>query len=104
MKNYKTIVVIPARGGSKGIPRKNLRPLNGNPLIYYSIPFITILPKICQLSSSKDAIMTGCSTFRYLKVCMVVRKSQFLPIEITGNLGERPFYHSNNSGPKMDGS
>ena len=33
----KTIVVIPARGGSKGIPRKNLRPLAGKPMIYYSI-------------------------------------------------------------------
>lgn len=33
----KTIAVIPARGGSKGIPRKNLRPLNGKPLIYYAI-------------------------------------------------------------------
>lgn len=31
------IVIIPARGGSKGIPRKNLRPLNGFPLISYSI-------------------------------------------------------------------
>ena len=31
------LVIIPARGGSKGIPRKNLRPLNGAPLISYSI-------------------------------------------------------------------
>lgn len=31
------LAVIPARGGSKGIPRKNLRLLNGKPLIYYSI-------------------------------------------------------------------
>jgi len=31
------LVVIPARGGSKGIPRKNLRLLDGKPLIYYSI-------------------------------------------------------------------
>ena len=31
------IVVIPARGGSKGIPRKNIRALNNKPLIYYSI-------------------------------------------------------------------
>jgi len=31
------LVVIPARGGSKGIPRKNLRVLNGKPLIYYAI-------------------------------------------------------------------
>jgi CMP-N,N'-diacetyllegionaminic acid synthase len=29
--------VIPARGGSKRIPRKNLRPLNGKPLIWYTI-------------------------------------------------------------------
>jgi CMP-N-acetylneuraminic acid synthetase/spore coat polysaccharide biosynthesis predicted glycosyltransferase SpsG len=34
-KNF--LVIIPARGGSKGIPRKNLRPLNGIPLISYSI-------------------------------------------------------------------
>jgi CMP-N-acetylneuraminic acid synthetase/spore coat polysaccharide biosynthesis predicted glycosyltransferase SpsG len=33
----KILVIIPARGGSKGIPRKNLRLLNGKPLIYYSI-------------------------------------------------------------------
>lgn len=33
----KTIAVIPARGGSKGIPRKNMRLMNGKPLIAYSI-------------------------------------------------------------------
>jgi N-acylneuraminate cytidylyltransferase len=29
--------LIPARGGSKGVPRKNIRPLAGYPLIAYSI-------------------------------------------------------------------
>jgi CMP-N-acetylneuraminic acid synthetase len=29
--------LIPARGGSKGLPRKNVRPLAGKPLICYSI-------------------------------------------------------------------
>ena len=33
----KILAVIPARGGSKGIPRKNIKKLNGKPLIYYSI-------------------------------------------------------------------
>lgn len=33
----KTLVVIPARGGSKGIPQKNIRLLNGKPLIEYTI-------------------------------------------------------------------
>ena len=31
------LAIIPARGGSKGIPRKNIRLMNGKPLIYYSI-------------------------------------------------------------------
>lgn len=35
--NNNILVIIPARGGSKGIPRKNLRALAGKPLIYYSI-------------------------------------------------------------------
>lgn len=35
--NNNILIVIPARGGSKGIPRKNLRLLGGNPLLYYSI-------------------------------------------------------------------
>ena len=33
----KTICIIPARGGSKGIPQKNIIDFNGNPLISYSI-------------------------------------------------------------------
>jgi CMP-N-acetylneuraminic acid synthetase/spore coat polysaccharide biosynthesis predicted glycosyltransferase SpsG len=37
LQDLKILVVIPARGGSKGIPRKNLRSLNGKPLISYSI-------------------------------------------------------------------
>ncbi len=33
----RTLVIIPARGGSKGIPRKNIKPFDGKPLIYYTI-------------------------------------------------------------------
>jgi CMP-N-acetylneuraminic acid synthetase/spore coat polysaccharide biosynthesis predicted glycosyltransferase SpsG len=36
-KNKKIIAIIPGRGGSKGIPRKNVRLLNKNPLISYVI-------------------------------------------------------------------
>ena len=35
--NNKILVVIPARGGSKGIPRKNIRLLKDKPLISYAI-------------------------------------------------------------------
>lgn len=33
----KVLGIIPARGGSKGIPRKNIKPLCGKPLIAYTI-------------------------------------------------------------------
>ena len=33
----KVLGIIPARGGSKGVPRKNLRLVDGQPLISYSI-------------------------------------------------------------------
>jgi len=37
MLKMNILAVIPARGGSKGIPRKNLVPVAGKPLISYSI-------------------------------------------------------------------
>ena len=33
----KIVTIIPARGGSKGVPRKNIRLLNGKPLVVYTI-------------------------------------------------------------------
>ena len=37
MKSYKILAIIPARGGSKGIRRKNLQKLSGKPLIVHTI-------------------------------------------------------------------
>lgn len=36
-KENKIIAIIPARGGSKGLTRKNIRPLSGRPLIAWTI-------------------------------------------------------------------
>lgn len=33
----KTLGIIPARGGSKGIPRKNIKLMNGKPMVAYTI-------------------------------------------------------------------
>ena len=37
MTGAEVLAIIPARGGSKGIPRKNIRPFAGHPLIAFSI-------------------------------------------------------------------
>ena len=37
MSDNKVLCIIPARGGSKGVPRKNIRDLAGKPLIYWTI-------------------------------------------------------------------
>ena len=53
------LVIIPARGGSKGIPKKNIKELCGKPLIYYSIDIargITSDENIC-VSTDSDEIM-----------------------------------------------
>lgn len=55
----KILYVIPARGGSKGIPHKNIKPLNGKPLIYYSIDIarqLTTDDNIC-VSTDDDKII-----------------------------------------------
>lgn len=36
-KNQPVLAIIPARGGSKGVPGKNIRPLAGRPLIAHTI-------------------------------------------------------------------
>lgn len=58
-KSKTVLVVIPARGGSKGIPRKNLRILGGKPLIYYSIKNALSIEGYnvdCYVSSDDDEI------------------------------------------------
>ncbi|WP_167619063.1 acylneuraminate cytidylyltransferase family protein [Maribellus sediminis] len=37
MKIKDTLFIIPARGGSKGLPRKNILPINGKPMICFTI-------------------------------------------------------------------
>lgn len=49
------LVIIPARGGSKGIPHKNIKPLNGKPLIYYTIDIARAITKDNNICVSTDA-------------------------------------------------
>ena len=53
------LFLIPARGGSKGIPKKNIKELNGKPLIYYtldSIKDIVPMENICVSTDDLEII------------------------------------------------
>ncbi len=52
------LAVIPARGGSKGLPGKNIRAFAGLPLIAHSIRFAALAPQIdrCIISTDSEEI------------------------------------------------
>jgi CMP-N,N'-diacetyllegionaminic acid synthase len=51
----KVLFLIPARGGSKGLPGKNIRPLLGKPLIGWTIE---TAKKVCGLINGRVAVST----------------------------------------------
>ena len=55
------LVVIPARGGSRGIPHKNIKPLAGKPLIGYSID-------VARAFTSEDNICVSTDDERIIDV------------------------------------
>ena len=48
------LAVIPARGGSRGVPKKNIRPVKGKPLIIYTIEVAKRCEVITDLVVSTD--------------------------------------------------
>ncbi len=54
------LAIIPARGGSKGIPQKNIQPLAGKPLVAHSILQARQTPSITRVVvSTDDAAIAG---------------------------------------------
>lgn len=54
-ENYRTVAIIPARSGSKGIPNKNILDICGKPLIAWSIMHAKAVPKIDRVIVSTDS-------------------------------------------------
>ena len=61
MTRYSITALIPARGGSKGVPRKNIKNLGGHPLIAYSIA-------ACKLSKYIDNVYVSTEDLEIAKV------------------------------------
>jgi CMP-N,N'-diacetyllegionaminic acid synthase len=57
----RTLVVIPARSGSKGLPDKNIKVLNGKPLIHYSI-------EVAQQIFDNEDICISTDSDKYIKI------------------------------------
>lgn len=49
------LAVIPARGGSKGLPGKNIRPFAGLPLLVHSLRCAALLPRLADVIVSTDS-------------------------------------------------
>src|SRR5215470_14291187 len=54
LNGKRIIAVIPARGGSKSVPGKNVRPLKGKPLIVWSIEVAKQVPEFDRIIVSTD--------------------------------------------------
>jgi CMP-N,N'-diacetyllegionaminic acid synthase len=52
----KIIFIIPARGGSKGLKNKNIKILNGKPLIYYTLKEVKKITNFKNVFLSTDSI------------------------------------------------
>ena len=55
----KRLCIIPARGGSKRLPGKNIKPLNGKPLIFYTLDAAIkskVFDKIIFTSDDKEIL------------------------------------------------
>src|SRR4051794_4871806 len=48
------LAIIPARGGSKRLPGKNLAPFGGRPLIAWSIAAARAMPEVARVAVTTD--------------------------------------------------
>ncbi len=77
MTKKKVICIIPARGGSKGIKSKNLKFINGKPLIYYPIAAAKE-SKVCDhIFVSTDSAEIAKKAKRYGANVPFLRKKEF---------------------------
>lgn len=75
----KTIAFIPVRGGSKSIPKKNIKLLAGRPLLHFTLSAAVSTPEIDEVyvSSDSEEILASARAFGHRKVKCVHRPAEF---------------------------
>jgi CMP-N,N'-diacetyllegionaminic acid synthase len=73
----KTIAYIPVRGGSKGVPKKNIHPLGGYPLIAYTIAVAKLSKHITRIIVSTDSEEIAEIALRFGAEVPFIRPSEF---------------------------
>ena len=71
------IAIIPARGGSKGIPNKNIKIINGKPLIWWSIDVLE-KANVDRIIVSTDSVdyKKIIEDFNFSKVEVIIRSTK----------------------------
>ncbi len=67
------LVVIPARGGSKGILLKNIYPIKGKPMLSYAINSMIASKVSCTIAVSTDSDKIAEAARRYEEVIVIKR-------------------------------
>ncbi len=75
-KSVRTVAIIPARGGSKGIPHKNLKLLSGKPLISYVVEACLNTPEIDTVAVSTDSDEIKNAVKAYEEVIIIDRPKE----------------------------
>lgn len=100
MYNNKTILaIIPARGGSKGVPGKNIRPLGGKPLIAWTIEAAAQSAYIDRVIVTSDDEMIIRTARQYGAEVPFVRPSELAQDDTPGML---PLLHAIDELPGYD--
>jgi N-acylneuraminate cytidylyltransferase len=74
----KTIAFVPARGGSKSIPKKNIKLLSGKPLVYWVMSALQKTPEVDEiiLATDSDEIENTVLIFGFSKTKIYRRSSE----------------------------
>jgi CMP-N-acetylneuraminic acid synthetase len=77
-KNTKVVAIVSARGGSKGIPKKNIKLLGSKPLIIYSLELLSNIKFINKIIVSTENNKIKNTVKKYFPTLEVMHRPEYL--------------------------